>query len=258
VKLDSPLGLALVGTVAIHILLLVGADGLSLWMPRQQPEIAPRFESFEIELPPAPALPAMVARPIEPAAPEVKQPVARVAKITPNLAKTPSPSNQIVTASPTSGDPTGGGAPVFAMPDLAPAARGLAIAKGATATGRSGRGGSGGGIGTGDGSGSGSGAAPVSIAAVKTRAMPKGDYFFFNDYTQSAKQAGVAGVIKVRLVVGADGKVTERKILKGLGYGLDELALKKASSMEFTPALDQNNQPVASVVVWTFTMQLPA
>jgi TonB family protein len=63
----------------------------------------------------------------------------------------------------------------------------------------------------------------------------------------------------VRLVVDATGKVAQAKLLgKGLGHGLDELALARARAIEFVPAKDSDDQPVASVVVWTFTFTLPS
>ncbi|MGE3546810.1 MAG: energy transducer TonB, partial [Kofleriaceae bacterium] len=71
------------------------------------------------------------------------------------------------------------------------------------------------------------------------------------------KQLGIEGAIRVRLVVSAEGKVVAKKLLNQLGHGLDELALTASDKLEFTPALDTNDKPVSSVVIWTFTMTLP-
>ncbi len=264
---DSPLLLAVIGTVAIHTLLFIGADAVDVLSPPRRPEIAPQFESFEIELPPPPPPlpepppPLAVAPELPPiAAPEPVRPaITRPTR----TASVPTPATRPLTENPTPPadlppDATGGGAPVYAMENLAPAARGVAVASGTPPTGKAGRGGTGGGTGTGTGTGDGAGAAPIamSVAAIKTRAMPKGDYSYFDEYPDEAKQLGIAGQIKVRLLVSAEGEVVKRTLLQGLGHGLDELALKKAATMKFTPARDANDRAVASVVVWTFNMQL--
>ena len=53
------------------------------------------------------------------------------------------------------------------------------------------------------------------------------------------------------------GKVTKATLIKKLGHGLDELALKRARALTFTPAKDDADRPVASIVVWEFTFTLP-
>jgi len=102
--------------------------------------------------------------------------------------------------------------------------------------------------------------APVSVATIKTRAMPKGDYGYFDagkDYPSEARALGIEGAIRVRLIVDERGKVKSQMLLNRLGHGLDELALKRAAEIEFEPARDTDDRPVTSVVVWTFTMTLP-
>ncbi|MCE9577488.1 MAG: TonB family protein, partial [Deltaproteobacteria bacterium] len=117
--------------------------------------------------------------------------------------------------------------------------------------------------GTGGGSGTGTApavAAPVSVAAIKTPAKPRGDYSYLGagkDYPAEARQLGIEGTLRVRLTVDATGKVTAAKLLGKLGHGLDELALSRARSIEFDPAKDDQDRPVASIVVWTFHFELP-
>ncbi len=101
---------------------------------------------------------------------------------------------------------------------------------------------------------------PVSIASIKKRPMPIGDTDFVDahkDYPPEAKRLGIEGTIKVRLVVDDKGAVTQRKLLTRLGYGLDELALKLAARLQFSPAIDTDDKPVSAVVVWTFHFTLP-
>ena len=100
----------------------------------------------------------------------------------------------------------------------------------------------------------------MSVATIKTRAMPKGDFSYFDaskDYPPEAKQLGIEGVIRVRLVVDATGAVKSAVLINKLGHGLDELALERAKKIQFDPAKDTDDKPVSSVVVWTFNMTLP-
>ncbi len=100
---------------------------------------------------------------------------------------------------------------------------------------------------------------PVSIAAIKKRAMPIGntDFIQSKDYPPKAKEQGIQGKVKVKLVVNAKGRVVKRTLVKRLGYGLDQLALRYARKLRFTPAIDTNDRAVPSTVVWTFTFTLP-
>jgi TonB family protein len=95
---------------------------------------------------------------------------------------------------------------------------------------------------------------------IKTRALPKGDFSYFDaskDYPSEAKALGIEGVIRMRLVVDDTGTVKSATPLNRLGHGLDELALARAKKIQFNPATDTNDKPVSSVVVWTFNMTLP-
>lgn len=256
-RLDSPFVLALAGTLALHTLIVVGADAVVVTNPPRPRIAAPRVELVDIEVPrPLPPPPPPVARQPEPApvreeAPKRTAPRQRVAAAQP-------PPRAAEPPPPASPDP--GGAPTVAMDDIAPAATGVPVARGARSE-RVGRGGRGRGTGSGDGQGGGDPApAPVSIATIKTRAMPKGDYGFFEagkDYPTEARQLGVEGVIRVRLIVDDQGRVKSAILLNKLGHGLDELAMARARQIQFEPARDTDDKAVNSVVVWTFNMTLP-
>jgi len=259
VRWDSPIVLALAGTAAIHIILAVFVDAMVVTHPLVIPPPAPRIELFEVKVEPPPKL-KPAARPVqartEPPPPTrtlPKQPRPRTPEV-----RTPTPPPE----TPQSSDDSGG-APVVHIDNLAPDARGtvpvIAGRGGGKSVGRGGRG-------TGTGAGAGSGNAdlpppkPVSIATIKQRALPKGDYGYIDasrDYPAEARQLGIEGQIRVRLVVDVGGKVAAAALLNRLGHGLDELALERARKIEFEPARDTDDKPVSSVVVWTFNMVLP-
>jgi periplasmic protein TonB len=262
VRWDSPFVLATAGTIAIHLILVTAGDAMVVTHPPQARIPAPHVELVDIEPPPVlqppPPPPPRTESPPPAPIPDVKpapRPQARATQQIRTSAPTPEPPAKTDVPVPTGGDE------VVHMDDIAPAATGVGVAVGKRSTGHIGRGGTGGGTGAGTGSGSNDEAPkPVSVATIKTRALPKGDYAYFDagkDYPPEARALGIEGAIRVRLVVDEHGKVTSHMLLNKLGHGLDELAMKRAAEIEFEPAKDSDDHPVTSVVVWTFNMTLP-
>jgi protein TonB len=241
-------------------MLAIAGDAIVTLYPERGYEEPPQVELIDIEpvlKPPPP--------PVEEPKPEVKEepkPEPQVVKREPRVRTPAPPPTDEPPPPPPTDTPPSGGAPVTTMENLAPDALGtVPVAVGKRTSDRVGRGGTG----TGTGSGSGAGSSdeppkPVSVATIKSRAMPKGDFSYFDaskDYPAEAKTLGIEGVIRVRLVVDEQGKVKSVVPLNKLGHGLDELALERAKKIEFDPARDTDDKPVSSVVVWTFNMTLP-
>lgn len=252
--------LALMGAVAIHLMIGVAGDALVvLNPPRPDPPPPPTLELVDIEVKPAVVKPP----PPPPPSPQPQQSEREPDPVKPAVAPTriathahsePSP----LETSPDQPSNNPGGAPVLSMPDVAPSATGVAVAKGPVNKGPIGLGGRGTGTGTGTGSGS-DPPPPMSVATIKTRAMPKGDYAYeeSKDYPEEAKQLSIGGKIKIKLIVDAQGNVKSAVLLNRLGHGLDELAMSRANKIVFDPAKDTDDRPVASVVVWTFELSPP-
>jgi TonB family protein len=55
-------------------------------------------------------------------------------------------------------------------------------------------------------------------------------------YTDSARQKRIEGEVLLDVVFGANGQVQVKSVAKGLGYGLDENAIKAAQQIRYTPA----------------------
>jgi protein TonB len=55
-------------------------------------------------------------------------------------------------------------------------------------------------------------------------------------YTEMARNQGIEGVVQLLLTIDAEGRVIEVKVLKGLGFGLDEAAVTAARQWKFEPA----------------------
>ena len=66
-------------------------------------------------------------------------------------------------------------------------------------------------------------------------------------YTSEGRQASIEGVVKLEVSVDESGRVTQVRVLKGLGYGLDESAVAAARQWTFKPAT-RCGKPVSYVV----------
>lgn len=262
---DSPIALSAAGTIAIHLILFVMADAMTVYAPKNTKKPTPRIEMIEVEVPPVilPPPPPVVKEPEpvpEPEPPKPIEPKRVIEAKTKEPVRTaePPPTDEPPPADP---EPPSGGDQVVTLDSAGTGPGGVPVAVGRRTSERVGRGGAGGGTGAGMGSGaSAEPPKPVSVATIKKRALPKGDQSYFDagkDYPVEARQMGIEGVIRVRLVVDENGKVATAVLLNKLGHGLDELALERSKLIEFHPAIDTSDQPVTSVVVWTFTMTLP-
>lgn len=75
-------------------------------------------------------------------------------------------------------------------------------------------------------------------------------------YTPEARAAKINGMIVLQATIGTDGMARDLKILRGLGYGLDEAAVETiGTSWRFKPAL-LNGQPVNVRVNIEVTMRI--
>jgi len=63
-------------------------------------------------------------------------------------------------------------------------------------------------------------------------------------YPQMASDAGISGVVYVTFVVGRDGKITDVKVLRGIGGGCDEEAVRVVKSMPPWKPGKQRGKPV--------------
>jgi len=65
-------------------------------------------------------------------------------------------------------------------------------------------------------------------------------------YSDEARKTKVQGSVLLSVLVGADGRAKDIRVLRGLGMGLDENAIQAVRSWKFIPAKDATQQPVAS------------
>jgi TonB family protein len=74
-------------------------------------------------------------------------------------------------------------------------------------------------------------------------------------YTDDARHARVEGEVLLEVVLEASGKVRVLRVVRGLGHGLDESAVRAAEQISFKPAL-RDGQPSDSTAVLHIIFQL--
>ena len=65
-------------------------------------------------------------------------------------------------------------------------------------------------------------------------------------YTEDARTHGIEGTVTIEAVIDENGRITSSKILTGLGYGLDQVALESIQDWKISPAT-RNDLPVSVV-----------
>jgi TonB family protein len=111
--------------------------------------------------------------------------------------------------------------------------------------------GKGGGLGPGEGGGTGGG--PYSVGGGISAPIPI--YRPDPPYSEEARKAKYQGTVVLWIVVDAQGSVTDSRVVKPLGLGLDEKAVETVRTWKFKPAL-RNGVPVAVRVSVEVTFRL--
>jgi len=76
------------------------------------------------------------------------------------------------------------------------------------------------------------------------------------EYTDEARHRKLQGSVTLRVLVTADGRAGQIRMVKGLGFGLDERAMEKVRIWRFEPARDANRKAIAQWVTVEATYRL--
>jgi TonB family protein len=90
-------------------------------------------------------------------------------------------------------------------------------------------------------------AARISPAEILSKPTPL--------YTEEAKNLRIEGEVLLEVVLGASGNLHVVRLVRGLGHGLDDNAVKAAEKIHFKPAM-RDGQPADSTVVLHIIFQL--
>ena len=74
-------------------------------------------------------------------------------------------------------------------------------------------------------------------------------------YTDAARKAKINGSVVVAVAINEEGGVDDVKIVRGLGYGLDQNAMDAARQSKFTPAI-KDGKPVPVQINMAMTFKL--
>jgi TonB family protein len=74
-------------------------------------------------------------------------------------------------------------------------------------------------------------------------------------YTQEARSLRIEGEVLLEVVLEASGSLRVVKVVRGLGHGLDDNAVKAAEQIRFKPAM-RDGQPADSTVVLHIIFQM--
>ncbi len=89
---------------------------------------------------------------------------------------------------------------------------------------------------------------------IVTKPIPK--KVFRPKYTKLAEEEEIEGKIILSLTIDKKGNVIKAKIIKGLGYGLDENALKAVKKFKFLPAVLSNGKTKKTRITYTINFIL--
>jgi TonB family protein len=74
-------------------------------------------------------------------------------------------------------------------------------------------------------------------------------------YTEEARSKKIEGEVLLEVVLEASGKIRVLKVVRGLGHGLDDAAVRAAEQIRFKPAL-RDGQPSDSTAVLHIIFQI--
>jgi periplasmic protein TonB len=77
------------------------------------------------------------------------------------------------------------------------------------------------------------------------------------DYPEIARRMGIGGKVLLRIGVDRNGNVNSVRVVKKLGYGMDEAAEKAIRQAKFDPAKGADGKPVDFVLTYAYSFRPP-
>lgn len=95
----------------------------------------------------------------------------------------------------------------------------------------------------------------VGPVAANQRTLPKCSSMPLARYTREALAAKIQGSILAEGTIGIDGRITDIRVTRGLGYGLDEAAAETLKNWECSPVIGPNGKPVPAKIAFEINFQ---
>jgi TonB family protein len=102
--------------------------------------------------------------------------------------------------------------------------------------------------GMGDRDGPGGGEGEGNLAYSRGVSMPMCVTCPYPIYTDEARHAKVQGTVTLRVLVGADGAASDIRVIRGVGFGLEDRAVQTVRGWKFRPARDASQRAVGAWV----------
>jgi len=78
------------------------------------------------------------------------------------------------------------------------------------------------------------------------------------EYPEAAKRMGIGGKVLLRIGIDRKGNIKSVRVLKKVGFGMDEAAMKAAWQSKWKPARRADGEPVDIVITHSFLFETPA
>lgn len=75
-------------------------------------------------------------------------------------------------------------------------------------------------------------------------------------YPPKARELGIEGTVRVRVLVGRDGLVKQAQVLAGPGFGLNEAARRALERFRFQPAMGSDGKPMPYWIIYRYSFQV--
>jgi protein TonB len=76
------------------------------------------------------------------------------------------------------------------------------------------------------------------------------------NYPSKARSLGIEGTVKVRLLIGPDGRVRKASVVSGPGFGLNQAARKALLEFRFQPAVGTDGKPMEHWITYRYTFRI--
>lgn len=96
---------------------------------------------------------------------------------------------------------------------------------------------------------------PIPTDEFLVTQMPRRKLEVRADYPEVARKQGIEGVVEMDLLIDREGRVRDVKVVRGIGFGLDESAVRAVEQMLFEPARVEN-EPVAVRIRYGYRFEL--
>ncbi|MFL5320818.1 MAG: energy transducer TonB [Myxococcaceae bacterium] len=98
--------------------------------------------------------------------------------------------------------------------------------------------------------------APKYLPAYQVDSQPEVSGEVKVPYPEEARKAEIEGTVLMKVTIDNEGKVVDVKLLKGVGYGLDEAAMAAMKRFKFKPAI-KGGEAVSTTITYPYNFELP-